>query len=72
MKKLLSVIGIIAIIAAVLALLFAALNWYSFYNVMDGSAALYDRLQRRMVVSFAIGFVLAVIGVVCRILSGKQ
>ncbi len=71
MKKLLLVIGIICIIVCVLALLFAGLNMYGYYNVMDGSAELYSRLHARMIASFVVGIVLAVVGLLCLIARSK-
>ena len=49
MKKLLLVIGIILLAVGVISLLLAAWHWYSYYHVMDGSAALFARLQRRAI-----------------------
>ncbi len=68
MKKALLIIGIAAITAGVLSLIFALLNLYGYYHVMDGSAALYDRLHRRMILAFIIGAVLAGIGIICIIM----
>ena len=65
MKKLLLIIGIIVLAACVLALVFALWNWYAFHHVLDGSAALYDRLHRQMNASFVACGVLAAIGALC-------
>ncbi|MBR2742718.1 MAG: hypothetical protein IKD89_03920 [Clostridia bacterium] len=65
MKKALLVVGIIIIIAGVLSLLFAGLNLFGFYNVLDGSSELYARLHQRSIIFAVIGIVLAVIGAVC-------
>ncbi|MBO4327323.1 MAG: hypothetical protein J5950_08625 [Clostridia bacterium] len=62
MKKLLLIFGIIIIVAGVVSMLFAALNRFAYYHTLDGSADLYQRLQRRMTVSLVIGIALAVIG----------
>ncbi len=71
MKKLLLVVGIVSIIACILFLLFAVLSLLGYYNVLDGSAELYNRLHQRMTTSFAVGIVLAVIGTVCFIIRSK-
>lgn len=70
MKELL-IIGIISIIACVLSLLYAALNRYGYYHLHDGEGDMYTRLHRRMIVSFVVGIVLAVIGVACIIIWTK-
>ncbi len=69
MKKLLILIGVIVMIAGLLALFTAAWHRYCFYNVLDGSAALYDRLHRRMNIAFTAGMILEVTGAVCITLS---
>ena len=68
MKKLLLVIGIVIIIAGVVALLFSALQGYGYYHLLDGDADMYTRLHRRMLLFFAVGIVLVVIGVSCIII----
>ena len=65
MKNLLLIFGIISIIACVLSLLFAAFNLFGYYNVLDGSADLYNALRQRANLFGMIGVVLAVIGIVC-------
>ena len=65
MKKLLLIFGIILIVAGVLALLFAALNRFGYYNLLDGSAEQYAALRRRMNISFFAGLALAALGAVC-------
>jgi len=72
MKHLLLTVGIISLIACALSLAFSALNWFGYYNVMDGSADLYSRLHQRMTVSLIAGIVLAVIGIVCMVLRTKK
>lgn len=72
MKKLLLILGIVIIIAGVIALLFSALQRYGYYNILDGDADLYIELHRRMIISFVIGIVLEVIGVVCLIFRPKM
>ena len=72
MKKLLLVVGIVSIIACILFLLFAVLSLLGYYNVLDGSAELYNRLHQRMIISFLVGIVLAVIGTVCFIIRSKM
>ena len=71
MKKLLLIVGIMSIIVCVLSLLFAALNLFGYYHVLDGTAELYIRLHRRMIIFFVIGIVFAVIGIVCFIIRTK-
>ena len=71
MKKLLLIIGIVILVVCVLFLLFAALNLFGYYHVLDGSPALYDRLHRRMIVFSASGVALAVIGAVCLIVRSR-
>ena len=70
MKELL-IIGIISIIACVLSLLYAVLNRHGYYHLHDGEGDMYTRLHRRMIVSFLVGIVLAVIGVACIIIWTK-
>ena len=65
MKKALLIIGIILIIAGVLALLFAALNRFGYYNLLDGSSEQYAALRRRMNISFIAGLALAALGAAC-------
>lgn len=72
MKKLLLIVGIISIIVCILSLLFAALSWFGYYHLLDGSAELYTRLHRRMIVFSVIGIVLAVIGTICLIIRFKM
>ena len=72
MKKALLIIGIILIVAFVLALIVALFFRYSYLHVLDGSQALYDRLHRRMIISFVAGSVLAVIAAVCFIARAKM
>ena len=72
MKKMLLIAGIILIIASVLSLLYAALNLFGYYHVLDGSAGLYSSLHRRMITFGLIGIVLAVLGTVCFIIRLKK
>ena len=67
MKKILLIIGIVAIVACILALAYAALNMFGYYSVLDGSSELYVRLHQRAITFFVVGIVLAVIGIVCMI-----
>ncbi len=71
MKKLLLIVGIVSLIACVLSLLFAALNLFGYYHVLDGSPDLFVRLHRRMILFFVIGIVLAVVGIMCFIIRSK-
>ena len=65
MEELLLIVGIISIIVSVLSLLYSALKRHGYYNLLDGEGDIYTRLRRRMIVSFAVGIVLAVIGIAC-------
>ena len=71
MKKMLLIVGIILIIACVLSLLYAALNLFVYYHVLDGSGELYSRLHQRMIIFGLIGIVLAVLGTLCFIFRSK-
>ncbi|MBQ6066860.1 MAG: hypothetical protein IJK89_08555 [Clostridia bacterium] len=71
MKKALLIIGVIILVACVSALVFAVWNWFAYHHVLDGSAALYERLRLRMTVSFIVGGVLAAVGAVCLIVRGR-
>ena len=72
MKKLLLIVGVVSLIACVLALLLAALSWFGYYHLLDGSAEQYISLHRRMIAGFISGIVFAVIGIVCLILRSKS
>ncbi|MBR4906259.1 MAG: hypothetical protein IKZ44_05325 [Clostridia bacterium] len=72
MKKWLLAIGIVLIVASILSLLFAALQLFGYYHVLDGSATLYARLHRRAIVSFIVGGALAVGAVACLILRARK
>lgn len=72
MKKMLLTAGIILIIAGVLSLLYAALNLFGYYHVLDGSADLYRNLHRRMITFGLSGIVLAVLGAACLIIRLKK
>ncbi|MCR5683963.1 MAG: hypothetical protein K6G81_00885 [Lachnospiraceae bacterium] len=65
MKRSLLILGIIAIIAGVLSLLIAALYWYSYYHVLDGSSTLYSRLSMRKIVFLIAGICLVAAGIIC-------
>ena len=71
MKKILLIVGIILIFACVLALLFAALKWYGYRHLVDGTADHYTRLHRKMISYFVTGIVLAAAGTACIILRAK-
>ena len=71
MEKILLIVGIISAIACVLFLLFAVVNLIGYYHLLDGAAALYDRLQRRMISFFVIGIVLGILGIVSFIIRSK-
>lgn len=71
MKKILLVVGIICLIACVLAFVFFAFSCFGYYHVLDGSAELFARLHRRMIVSFVIGIVFAVLGIAGLVIRTK-
>ena len=71
MKKTVFVIGIVIIAACVLALLYAGLNLFGYYRVLDGSAELYQRLHHRAVLSALIGAVLGIIGIACIVIRSR-
>lgn len=72
MKKMLLIAGIILIIAGVLSLLYAALNLFGYYHVLDGSTELYSRMYQRMITFGLSGIVLAVLGTACLIIRLKK
>ena len=72
MKKRLLIVGIILIVASVVSLLFAALQLFGYYHVLDGSAALYARLHQRAITFFIIGGALLFGAVACLILRAKR
>ncbi len=72
MKKFLLIVGIVLVVACVVSLLYAALNYYGYRNVVDGSAGLYRRLHQKAVTYFSVGTTLAVIGTICLILQSKM
>lgn len=71
MKKILLIVGILSIILCIFFLLFALLNMHGYYNLFDGSAGLYSKLHRRMIVFLIAGIVLAIVGTVCIIIRSK-
>ncbi len=71
MNKILLIFGIVLIVACVLSLLFAGLNLYGYYNILDGSPDLYRNMHRKMIIFSVIGIVLAVVGTVCLIIRLK-
>ena len=71
MNKFLLLSGIVIIIVCVLSLLFAALNLYGYYNVVDGSPSLYKNMHRRMIIFLILGIVLAIVGTICFIIRSK-
>ncbi len=72
MKKYLLIAGIVCIIGCVLSLLFAALNRFGYYHLMDGTADLYASLYQMMIISFVSGIVLAAAGAVCLIIRATK
>ena len=72
MKNVLLIVGVVCLVVCVLALAFAALNWFRYYHVMDGSNELYHRMHQRAIVSLVVGVVFALIGVGSLILHAKK
>ncbi|MBR5048543.1 MAG: hypothetical protein IKX74_02685 [Erysipelotrichaceae bacterium] len=62
MKKTLMIIGIILLVTAALCLLAALFFHHMHGSVMDGSAALYARLQNRFLLFLRIGIALGAAG----------
>lgn len=71
MKEVLLIVGIVAVILCALSLLFAGLNWFGYYNLLDGTSEQYARLRRRKIIFMIIGIVLAVVGIVSLIVQAK-
>lgn len=71
MKAVLLTVAILSFIAGGFSLIFSALNFHGYYNILDGSNALFDRLQHRMVFFLALGLVLLIAGAVCLIIRHK-
>ena len=71
MRILFLIVGIVLIAACVLSLLYAALNLFGYYKVLDGSHELYRRLHKRAVIFLIVGAVLAAAGAVCFIVRSK-
>ena len=65
MKRVLLFIGIIMITVSILSLMYAGLNLFGYYRVLDGSAQLYNRLHQRMIIFLVIGIILAVTAAAC-------
>ncbi len=63
MKIFLLIVGIISLIACAVSLLFSIFSWYGYYHVLDGSATLYTRLRRRMIIFLISGSVCLVLGI---------
>lgn len=72
MKEVLLIVGIIAIILCVLSLLFAGLNWFGYYNLLDGTSEQYAKLRSRKVIFLITGIVLAVIGIVSFVVKARM
>lgn len=65
MKKILLIVGIISIVLCVLFVLSALFNMFGYHNLYDGTQAHYNRLHQRVIYSWIIGGIFAVIGAVC-------
>ncbi|MCQ2503071.1 MAG: hypothetical protein MJ084_04945 [Saccharofermentans sp.] len=70
MRKALLIAGIVLVVLGVIALLLAAFFLWMHNSVLDGSNTLYQRLATQRNVSFVIGMVLSVIGIICFIVRG--
>jgi hypothetical protein len=66
------IFGILLLVAAVLSFALAALNFYAYRHVMDGSPELFDRMHQRAVLFLVLGAVLALSGTVCMIVRAKH
>ena len=71
MKKALLVAGIVMIIACVLSMMYAGLNLFGYYRVLDGSASLYRRLHDTAITFGIIALVLGLIGTVCLVIRSR-
>ena len=71
MKNLLLAVGILLLVACLLFLVFAAFCQYGRYHVLDGSPVLYKRLERRALISCAVGVVLALGGIACIVIRSR-
>lgn len=65
MKKTLLIIGIILIVAGVLALLAGWLFGYAGSHTLDGSADLYAKQRRMMLIFLIVGAIAVIGGIVC-------
>ena len=72
MKKLLLVAGIVLIVACVMFLLFAAVYYSGYRNLIDGTAEHYARLHRKAIIFAITGIALALAGAVCMIFRYKM
>ena len=72
MHKVLFILGIVCIVIAVIALLYAALQRFGYYHVLDGDSDMYARMHLHMIVSFVIGIVFAIAAVVCFVIRAKM
>ena len=71
MKTCLLVSGIVCLVAAAFALLFAFLNIYMYYNLLDGSSGQYAKIHKRAVVFLIVGIIAAAAGTACIIIQTK-
>lgn len=65
MKTFILVIGIILLAACVISFIAAALQWFMYRNLLDGSSEQYKRLHDHAITFLVIGIVLALIGGGC-------
>ena len=71
MRIFLLIVGIVLLVACVLSVLYAALNLYGYYHLLDGTPEHYENLHKKAVAFFIIAAALLVVGVVCLIIRAK-
>lgn len=71
MKKTLLIVGIMLIIMGVFGLLLGLLFWYVRMHTLDGSAGLYAKQNRLMIVFLLTGAIVLAAGIMCLVLKGK-
>lgn len=72
MRRGLLIAGVVLLAVGVPALVFAAMNLFGYYHVLDGSPALYAALHSRAVLFFVLGGLLILGGAVCLFFRFKR
>ncbi len=72
MRRALFIAGVVLLAVGVPALVFAAMNLFGYYHVLDGSSALYASLRLRAAVCFTVGGLLLLGGAVCLFFRFKR